>query len=69
MGRSYSYSGGYYYFVPERYYAIFNKVLSDQVSPYRLHEVTMDSSHYGIIALTEEQFKQFNWMYDGQLGS
>ncbi len=45
----------------QTYYAIFNKILADLQSPYRLHEVkahrgnAVDWSKFGIIALTKEQ--------------
>ena len=52
---------------PEQYYAVFNKMLANSSSPYRLHEVRLDYPFLGIIALTEEQFRQFNWTYDGAL--
>lgn len=45
----------------QEYYKIFNKILSDIQSPYRLHEVkayidnTVDWNRFGIIALTKEQ--------------
>lgn len=45
----------------QEYYAIFNKILADQQSPYRLHEVKsyqdigVNWEVFGIIALTEEQ--------------
>ncbi|MBK7220176.1 MAG: hypothetical protein IPH94_02200 [Saprospiraceae bacterium] len=44
-----------------KYFKIFNKILRDRQSPYRLHEIVdfvMDSSYFetfGIIALTEDQ--------------
>ena len=70
----YSYSGGYEMQsgkkdvimpVPESYYSIFNKVLEDRSSDYRVHSMPIDADHYGLIALTAQQVKQFNWMYDG----
>lgn len=45
----------------QEYYAIFNKILADQQSPYRLHEVKSHIGNavnwkiFGIIALTKEQ--------------
>jgi hypothetical protein len=45
----------------QEYYKIFNKILSDIQSPYRLHEVkayignAVDWNRFGIIALTKEQ--------------
>ncbi|GGB13669.1 hypothetical protein [Puia dinghuensis] len=78
-GKAFSYSAFYYASsgnrmlgrarLPERYYIIFNKMLADMDSPYRLHQATDDSSHFAIIALTKRQFKNFNWMHDGALGS
>jgi hypothetical protein len=49
----------------ESYYEIFNKILSDKNSKYRLHSITINRKKFGIIALTKEQFEKFNWMYDG----
>jgi hypothetical protein len=55
--------------VPERYYTLFNKVLADRSSPYRLHGITNGRDLLGVIALTQDQFKQFEWSYDGALSS
>jgi hypothetical protein len=55
--------------VPESYYTLFNKVLADQSSPYRLHAITNGRDLLGVIALTQDQFKQFGWSYDGALSS
>jgi hypothetical protein len=50
---------------PDQFYQVFNKILADISSPYRLHSVTIDPRTFGIIALTEQQFEQLNWTYDG----
>lgn len=83
-GKSFSYSGFYdaeyknkdrsELHVPESYYSLFNKVLADLSSSYRLHSFgpdrnTLGHGTVGIIALTEKQFSQFNWTYDGALSS
>jgi len=53
--------------VPDRYYTLFNKVLADRSSPYRLHSITNGMELLGVIALTQDQFKQLEWSYDGAL--
>lgn len=53
--------------VPEEYYQVFNKMLIDVLSPYRLHQVNIDEHTFGIIALTETQTKNVDWTYDGAL--
>ncbi len=55
--------------IPEQYYQIFNKVLADNLSPYKLHSFNVDRNHIGIIALTEEQSEEVSWTYDGALES
>lgn len=50
----------------QEFYKIFNKILSDSQSPYRLHEVkayqqnAVDWDKFGIIALTKEQADMFH---------
>lgn len=83
-GRYFSYSGFYdadyknkdrsERHVPDSYYSLFNKVLADLSSPYRLHSFSRDHNTLGhdtigIIALTEQQFKELSWTYDGALSS
>ena len=78
-GRSFSYSGFYNADykskgrrerpIPEGFHSVFNKILADQSSPYRLHTFPVDSNTIGVIALTEPQFKQFNRTYDGAIRS
>ncbi|MEN2412399.1 hypothetical protein [Flavobacterium mesophilum] len=49
----------------QEYYKIFNKILTDQHSPYRLHQITAynedttEEKTFGIMALTKEQEKEF----------
>jgi len=73
--RSYRYSGYYYSLpapkgkgnaphLPDAYFEVFNKVLEDRGASYRLHSVTIDKNRFGLIALTEDQFKLFTWTYD-----
>lgn len=51
--------------VPEQYYQVFNKMLADQSSPYRLHQVMLDKNVFGILPLTKEQFDGLQWSYSG----
>lgn len=55
--------------IPDQYYQIFNKVLADNLSPYKLHSFNVGKNFIGIIALTEEQSKEVSWTYDGALNS
>lgn len=55
--------------IPERFYQIFNKVLADNGSPYKIHSFSVGKGSIGIIALTEEQVKEISWTYDGALES
>jgi len=72
-GKKYKHRSSYHLYSPSKdkyfgnkfdqqeYYAIFNKILADQQSPYRLHEVKSYNGNavnweiFGIIALTKEQ--------------
>jgi hypothetical protein len=51
--------------IPERYYEIFNKILADQGSPYRLHQVSLHKDYYGVLAMTKNQFEGLQWSYSG----
>lgn len=51
--------------LPEDYYKIFNKMLSDQLSPYRLHTVMIGKNNLGILPLTQKQFDGLMWSYSG----
>lgn len=51
--------------IPENYHQIFNKMLSDQSSPYRLHQVTINDHSFGILAMTKKQFEELMWSYSG----
>ncbi|CAN5817090.1 hypothetical protein BH10BAC2_BH10BAC2_26710 [soil metagenome] len=53
--------------IPEQYYQIFNKILVDTLSAFRLHKVNISHDIFGIIALTEKQTKSINWTYDGAI--
>lgn len=75
-GKSYTYSSFYdaeyknkieeaFIKIPERYHTIFNKMLADQLSPYRLHHVKMGPGKIGILPLTKEQYSNLIWWYDG----
>jgi hypothetical protein len=55
--------------IPSEYYQIFNKVLADNLSPYKLHSFNVNKNFIGIIALTEEQTKEVSWTYEGALSS
>lgn len=72
-GKKYKHRSSYHLYSPSKdkyfgnkidqqeFYAIFNKILADQQSPYRLHEVKSYNGNavnweiFGIIALTKEQ--------------
>jgi hypothetical protein len=51
--------------LPENYFEIFNKILADQLSPFRLHRVMINRKSFGIIALTKKQFDGLMWSYSG----
>src|SRR5687767_12242368 len=51
--------------LPENYHQVFNKILADQLSPYRLHKMNLRKNSLGIIALTKEQFEGLVWSYSG----
>ncbi|HEV2479934.1 MAG TPA: hypothetical protein VGS79_09715 [Puia sp.] len=55
--------------MPDGFHSVFNKVLADLGSPYRLHTFAIDTNTVGVIGLTESAFKQFSWTYDGALVS
>lgn len=38
---------------------LFNKILRDQASPYRVYAVANEGDRFGILALTEQQFKRY----------
>ena len=40
--------------LPENYHQVFNKILADQHSPFRLHEMRSGKSFLGIVALTKK---------------
>jgi hypothetical protein len=48
----------------QEYYEIFNKMLADRQSPYRLHRFEIDQHSFGIIALTKTQWENLVWWYD-----
>ena len=54
--------------VPENYHQVFNKMLADQLSPYRLHEIRYGKNSMGIVALTKKQFEGLMWSYSGMSG-
>jgi hypothetical protein len=76
-GKSFSYAGFYHAVykgeksvdsrIPGNYYSLFNKVLADLTSPYRLHIFPSGNRTFGVIALTEKQFNRLNWTYDGAI--
>ncbi|MEA5448536.1 type IV pilin-like G/H family protein [Leptolyngbya sp. CCNP1308] len=41
---------------------LFNKILRDQASPYRVYAVANEGARCGILALTEQQFKRYSGM-------
>jgi hypothetical protein len=51
--------------LPESYYQVFNKMLADDFSSYRLHQVSLNGYSFGIFALTKQQFEGLMWSYDG----
>lgn len=51
--------------LPENYYELFNKILADQLSPYRLHQVSINKNTFGILSLTKKQFDGLMWSYSG----
>lgn len=55
--------------IPDQYYQIFNKVLTDKFSSYKSHSFSVAKNSIGIIALTEKQTKEVIWTYDGALSS
>ena len=52
---------------PNDYYQIFNKMLAEQESPYRLHVFNATEPLLGVIALTKKQSENLQWMYDGMI--
>ena len=74
--RSYTYSSFYdaeyknkiedaFIKIPESYHTVFNKILADRLSPYRLHLVKINPGKIGILPLTKEQYSILIWWYDG----
>lgn len=58
--------------IPEQFQQVFNKMLADQGSPYRLHIVNAhmlrNTEHFGVLALKRDQFGGLQWSYGGQIG-
>jgi len=53
----------------QEYYEIFNKMLADRQSPYRLHLFRIDEHSFGIVALTKAQWQNLQWRYEDQMES
>lgn len=51
--------------IPEQYYEIFNKMLADQGSPFRLHQLSFGRGYFGVLALSKSQFEGLQWSYTG----
>ena len=49
------------------YYQIFNKILAENESPYRLHVFNYGETSFGVIALTKSQSRGLEWRYDGMI--
>ena len=52
-------------FLPEQYYQVFNKILSDQNSEFRLHVISISRNQFAILPLEKKQFENLVWWYSG----
>lgn len=55
----------YVQFLPDQYHQIFNKILADQHSEYRLHIVSISRNQFALLPLKKSQFEGLMWSYSG----
>ncbi len=55
----------YAQFLPEQYHQVFNKILADQHSEYRLHIVSISRNQFAVLPLKKSQFEDLMWSYSG----